>query len=260
MLAFESHGVGGAPIVLLLHGWPFRAPIWRDVGAGLAPRGFRMIAPDLPGFGDSPALDKDPPTTEAYADAVAGLLRALGRGSVAVAGHSFGGYVALALADLYPDLVSGLALVSSRTRADPDAARRGRFEAMTKVRAGGTQALLPSLADKLLGPRSDSRLRDRVRAEIVRARPDGTIAGLAAMASRPDRTSVLETFSGPVLVVHGTTDALVPIAEAARPGPHQGPFERTILPDVGHMPMWEAPDALLEAIVRWASRALRAGT
>src|SRR3989304_2229843 len=60
--------------------------------AGLAPRGFRMIAPDLPGFGDSPALDKDPPTTEAYADAVAGLLRALGRGSGAVPGHSFGGY------------------------------------------------------------------------------------------------------------------------------------------------------------------------
>lgn len=256
MLAFESHGVGGAPIVLLLHGWPFRASIWRDVGTHLAPRGFRVIAPDLPGFGDSPALDRDPPTTEAYADAVAGLLRALGTGSVAVAGHSFGGYVALALADLYPDFVSGLALVSSRTRADSDAARRGRFETMTKVRAGGTQALLPALAEKVLGPRSDSRLRDPVTAEIVRARPDGTIAGLAAMASRPDRTRVLAAFPRPVLVVHGTADALIPLPEAAQPGPGQGAFERSSLPDVGHMPMWEAPDATLEAIAGWASRAL----
>ncbi len=190
-------------------------------------------------------------TVEKYADEVARFLEAFGRTPPAVAGHSFGGYVALALAERRPDLVGRLGLVSSRAIADTDGARKGRHETIEKVRAGGTKALLPGLVEKLLGPAAPVGLPARTRALIERARPDGTTAALAAMAGRPDRTHVVGSFREPVLILHGFADALIPVAEAAHAGSSSHAV-RVILPDVGHMPMWEAPRPTVDAIVEWA--------
>lgn len=255
MLAMDAIGPRPAPRVVLLHGWPLDRTIWSAVVPGLASARFRVLAADLPGFGGSPLLEGDA-TVEAYADAVADGLRREALARAAVAGHSFGGYVALALADRHPDLVAGLGLIASRAIPDSDAARRGRQEAIEKVRAQGTAALLPGLAEKLLGPHADATWRERAASLIARARPEGVVAGLAAMARRPDRTRVLDAFPGPVLVVHGTADVLVPVTEAAE-GPGSGRRFAAILPDIGHMPMWEAPKATARALRGWADAALR---
>ena len=91
---------------------------------------------------------------------------------------------------------------------------------------------------------------------IERARPDGVIAALAAMANRPDRTAVFDSFGGPRLVIHGTEDGLIPVSEAARAT--RTPADvRVILEGSAHMPMWDASEATAEAIIAW-TRALRA--
>lgn len=251
MLAFDAAGDAGDPVVVLLHGWPLNRSIWSEVLDPIAGAGFRVLAPDLPGFGESPPMEREQATVEAFADDIAQFLEAFRDGPFAVAGHSFGGYVALALAERRPDLVGGLGLVSSRTLADSDAARKGRRETMEKVRASGTKALLPGLVEKLLGPAVAVGLPARTRTVIERARPDGTIAGLAAMGSRPDRTHVIDSFRGPALILHGFADALIPVAEAAN-ARSASELVRVVLPDVGHMPMWEAPRATGNAIVEWA--------
>jgi len=74
------------------------------------------------------------------------------------------------------------------------------------------------------------------------------------MAARPDRTEVLESYPGPVLILHGREDQLIPEREAARPKASSA-VVREILPAAGHMPMWENPDATARAIVRWARMA-----
>ena len=257
MLAFDAAGDAGDPVVVLLHGWPLNRSIWSEVLDPIAGAGFRVLAPDLPGFGESPPMEPEAATVEAYAEEVARFLEAFGRGPVSIAGHSFGGYVALALAERRPDLVGSLGLVSSRAIADTDAARKGRHETIEKIRASGTKALLPGLVEKLLGPAVPVGLPARTRAIIERARPDGTIAALAAMATRPDRTPVIEGFQGPALILHGFADALIPVAEAAnaRSSSH---VVRVILPDVGHLPMWEAPKASVDAILEWANAAREA--
>jgi len=251
MLAFDTVGRGEGPFVVLLHGWPLDRSIWREVAPRVAEAGFRVLVPDLPGFGSRPPLPPASSTVEAFADEVAAFLEAHARGPTAVAGHSFGGYVALALAERDPDRVAGLGLIASRTFADSEAARRGRHEAIEKVRAQGTAALLPGLAEKLLAPTAPSGLRERAAATVARAHPGAVVAGLAAMARRPDRTRVLEGFEGPVLVVHGAQDALIPISEAPAPsGPHR---TVRVLPGAGHMPMWESIGPTADAIVAWAS-------
>ena len=256
MLAFDSTGHGRDSVVVLIHGWPLNRSIWSGVAARIAAAGSRVLAPDLPGFGDSPSIEIARATVEAYADEVARFIGPFRVRRVAVAGHSFGGYVALALAERLPDQVAGLGLIASRTTADSETARQGRHDTIEKVRQSGTKVLLPGLAEKLVGPRAGPTWRHQAELLIERARPDGVIAALAAMANRPDRTAVFDSFGGPRLVIHGTEDGLIPVSEAARieRGP---PDVRVILEGAGHMPMWDASEATAEAIIAW-TRALRA--
>lgn len=254
VLAFEFHGRGGDPCVVLLHGWPLDRTIWSEAALIVAGAGFRVVALDLPGFGESPSLEAGRETVEALAEEVARFLTSFAPGRVALAGHSFGGYVALAFAERHPDLLAGLGLVASRTLADSEATRKGRHETIAKVRAQGSRALLPDLARKLLSPSAPQPLLDRATRMIERARPDGVIAGLAAMAARPDRTAVLESFAGPALVLHGSEDQLIPEWEAAHPKGSRT-VVRQILAGVGHMPMWETPQATAEAVLRWGRAA-----
>src|SRR5437867_2237339 len=255
MLAHDSAGPSDGPVVVLVHGWPLNRTIWSEVSPRLAASGFRVLAPDLPGFGESPPLLGPSPRVEAYAAELAAFLEGFGPHRFAVAGHSFGGYVALALAEMSPHLVGGIGLIASRTGADNDTVRRGRLETIEKVRAGGAKVLLPGLAEKLVGARGAVPWRPRAGRIIEQARAEGVIAGLAAMAARPDRTAVFDKSSGLRLVVHGSADALIPVAEAAHPSTGRPPI-RAILPDVGHMPMWESPEATADAVVTW-SKALR---
>ena len=187
MLDHEAYGGHADPVVVLLHGWPLERGIWSEVAPRVASAGFRVLCPDLPGFGRSPSLDAARWTVEAYADEVASFLEAQGSGPAAVAGHSFGGYVGLALADRAPDRLSGLGLVASRTAADTEAGRAGRRATIEKVRASGAAALLPDLAEKLLAPGAAAGLRTRA-ADLIGAGPPGAgLAGPTPMAARPAR-------------------------------------------------------------------------
>lgn len=246
MLVFDAYGPRKSPWVARLHGWPLDRTIWSVAALIVAGAGFRVVALDLPGFGESPSLEAGRETVEALTEEVARFLTSFAQGRVA-----------LAFAERHPDLLAGLGLVASRTLADSEATRKGRHETIAKVRAQGSRALLPDLARKLLSPSAPQPLLDRATEMIEQARPDGVIAGLAAMAARPDRTDVLDSCAGPVLVLHGNEDQLIPEREAAQPKASNA-VVREVLPGVGHMPMWEAPQATAQALLRWA-RAVHEG-
>jgi pimeloyl-ACP methyl ester carboxylesterase len=109
-LAYDRRGKG-TPLVLL-HGYPLDHRLWDEM-APLLENQFDLILPDLRGFGGSSTVDAFY-TMEDIASDIAGLLDFLGIQKTAIAGHSMGGYVALAFARLYPERVTGLGLVSSQ--------------------------------------------------------------------------------------------------------------------------------------------------
>src|SRR5574338_1330215 len=108
-LAYGRSGKG-APL-LLIHGYPLDHSIWDRVGPLLA-ESFDVITPDLRGLGESASTEKAY-GMEALAGDLAGILDHLGIDKAAVAGHSMGGYVALAFLRAFPARVGGLGLVSS---------------------------------------------------------------------------------------------------------------------------------------------------
>ncbi|NMD60951.1 UNVERIFIED_ORG: pimeloyl-ACP methyl ester carboxylesterase [Nocardia globerula] len=105
---------GDGELVVFLHGWGLSPRAYRSSLASLVNRGFRVIAPTLPGLGGSAELEPSDRTFDGYAKWVGRFLDAIGVNSpVTVVGHSFGGGVAAAVAHDRPTLVSQLVLVNS---------------------------------------------------------------------------------------------------------------------------------------------------
>ena len=244
-LAYVRRGKG-TPLVLL-HGFPLDHHLWDDIAPLLEDR-FDLILPDLRGFGESATVDA-PYSMDDYASDIAGLLDQLGIQKAVIAGHSMGGYVALAFARLYPARVSGLALISSQVLADPPDRKEGRYKSAADVAEKGIGDVVEAMTSKFT---SDARLQTIARSIMEKQKPGAYIGALKAMAERTDSTSLLSTFKFPVMVVHGEADALIPVARAHEVKAALPDSYYVELKDTGHVPMLEAAKETAEALLRLA--------
>src|SRR5512134_1803433 len=206
-LAYERRGKG-TPLVLL-HGYPLDHHLWDEV-VPLLEDTFDLILPDLRGFGESSTVNSFYAMEDFAAD-IGGLLDHLGIEKAALAGHSMGGYVALAFIRLFPERVRGLGLVSSQVLADPPERKEARYKSATDVAEHGIGNVVETMALKFT---PDEKLQDFARASMERQSPAAYIGALKAMASRVDSTHLLASFLFPVVIVHGDADELIPIERA----------------------------------------------
>ena len=240
-LAYERRGQG-TPLVLL-HGYPLDHHLWDEVLPLLEGK-FDIIAPDLRGFGESTTVDS-PYTMDDYASDIAGLLDQLGIQKAAIAGHSMGGYVALAFARLFPERVSGLGLVSSQVLADAIDRKEGRYKSAAEVAENGIGSVVATMTPKFT---ADEDLQVLARTSMERQQPAAYIGALKAMAERKDSTPLLSSLKVPVVIIHGDSDALIPVdrareVKAALPQAHL-----VEISGAGHMPMIEAKEKTAEAL------------
>jgi pimeloyl-ACP methyl ester carboxylesterase len=246
-LAVEVRGEG--PAVLFVHGYPFDHSIWRDQIDGLD--GYRRIAPDLRGMGQSDAPDLGYGMA-IYAADLAALLDTLGVEEVVLCGLSMGGYVAFEFLRTWRHRVRGLVLMSTRAEADNAEARRARDAAAAVARERGSSAVAGSMLPKVLSPTTISghpQVAERVR-ELMSATPvPGIVGALAAMRDRPSSESLLPTLAGlSTLVLAGEADGLTP-PDQARALAQLIPGARlSIIPCAGHLPPVEQPAATTQAL------------
>jgi pimeloyl-ACP methyl ester carboxylesterase len=240
-LAYIRRGKG-TPLVLL-HGYPLDHHIW-DAVVPLLENKFDLILPDLRGFGESTTVDT-PYTMDDFASDIAGLLDFLGIQKAAIAGHSMGGYVALAFARLFPDRVAGLGLVASQTLADPPDRKEGRYKSAAEVAEKGIGGVVDAMTPKFT---NDPALQAFAREVMERQNPLAYIGALKAMAERQDSTPLLASMTYPVVLVHGDADALIPV-ERAREVKDAVPHAVLAgLPGAGHLPMLEAAEETARAL------------
>jgi 3-oxoadipate enol-lactonase len=252
---------GAGQVIVFLHAFPLNAAMWHAQLAALPP-GWTGLAMDFRGFGRSEA---DEVSSEApgamrmddYASDVAGVLDALGAPRAAVCGCSMGGYAALAVLRQYPQRVTGLLLADTRATADGEAARAGREAMLEALDRGGPAAVAANMRPKLAGATTHAA-RPAVVAAIDGMMLDATDAGIRAavlrMMGRPDATSDLAGFPGPVAVVVGEEDALTPLAEAESLAAVASDAAFVTIPAAGHLPNLEAPGAFDGALLGLLAR------
>ena len=240
-LAYERRGKG-TPLVLI-HGYPLDHSIWAEV-AKLLENDFDLILPDVRGFGESTTV-AEPYTMTNLAEDMAALLDALGLKQAAFAGHSMGGYVALAFAKAFPSRINGLVLVASQAAADAPERKEGRYKTAAEVSQKGVQIVVDAMTDKLS---SEPSIRDFIRPLIGKQSVAGVTGALKAMAEREDLSSFLAEFTHPLVLIHGTVDELIP-PDRAREIKALVPSAHFVeLTGAGHMPMMEQPRQTADAL------------
>lgn len=235
-IAYERFGNG--PSLLLIHGFPLDHTSWIEA-ASLLKNEFDIILPDLRGFGQSTNVET-PYTISDMADDLAGLLDHFGIEKTMLAGHSMGGYVALAFAKKYSQRVSGLGLISSQAIGDPPDRKEGRYKTASDVAEKGVGVVVEAMTTKLS---TDARVQAFVRNVMEKQSKDGVIGALKAMAEREDLMSILlsfrDSFMFPLLLIHGDVDMLIPIDRSKEIKVALPSVQFVELQGAGHMPMME---------------------
>jgi YbgC/YbaW family acyl-CoA thioester hydrolase len=246
-LAVEQRGTG--PAVLFVHGFPLDRTIWQHQLDSLT--GYRRIAPDLRGMGQSDAPDLGY-SMSTYAEDLVGILDAIGEGQVVLCGLSLGGYVAFELLRRWRERVRGLILVDTRAEADSTEGRRARDALIGRVREQGALAAAEAMLPRFFTSQVSPEIIERIRTMILRTPVSGIVGALSAMRERPDSTPLLETLTGiPTLVLVGAEDMITPppIAQAMA---NAIPGARLMeIPGAGHLPCVEQPVSTTRAILKF---------
>ena len=226
---------------VFLHAFPLQAAMWEPT-LGAVPDGWRAIAPDLRGLGESSLPDADRHSMADFAGDVVDLLDHLEIHEAAVIGCSMGGYILFELLRSAANYVSAVGLVSTRAGADSEEGRRNRQKMIDKVDAEGVDAIAAEMIPKLLGATTQGGRPDlvkHVRNLIAANTRHGIKGALTAMMDRRDSVPVLTQIKVPALIVAGSEDTLIPPAEAeamhrAIPTSRYEP-----MPFAGHLPNLE---------------------
>ncbi|MGC9991488.1 MAG: alpha/beta hydrolase [Candidatus Cybelea sp.] len=244
--------------VVLIHGFPFSASIW-DAQADALAQDACVVCPDLRGAGKS-SESEGPYLMETLAADVALLLDALGIERASIAGHSMGGYVALAFARMFTERVARLALVPSRLRADTPKEAQARWELADRVeREKSIGPVVESMLPRLFAPSTPAErpgVVERAYEIVTRNAPGGAAAALRGMALRSSAEDIAEDLDVPMVMIAGAQDATL-TQEEAEAVVERFPRGRLVLcAESGHMPMMEEPELVSAALREWLKEAL----
>lgn len=231
------------PTLCLIHGHGFDATIWDDMVSHL-PTNLVIIRPDI-------SRETAYTTIDAYAEHVYAQLQRSDVTDVVLVGHSMGGYVALALAERYPDVVRGLVLFHSTAYADDDERRAARQETLAELERTGSSAFIEKTMPKVV---ADGFPQTRIEALITRYRTlpaEALSAGMKAIAGRPDRTQVLRNATFPILLLLGKQDQLISYEKNVQLASQSSRIDLISLDDSGHLSMVEQPAEAAQALTRW---------
>ncbi|MFY8065279.1 MAG: alpha/beta fold hydrolase [Flavobacterium sp.] len=206
-ISFTDDGKGTA--VVLLHGFLENKTMWDKYVSALS-KNHRVITIDLLGHGETECLGYVH-TMEDQADMIFAVLISLRIRKIVLVGHSMGGYVALAFAELYPDNVKGLFLLNSTSRADSDERKINRDRAIKAVKQNHTNFVRISISNLFSEDNREVLAKEieKVKLEALKTPLQGIVASLEGMKIRKDREVLLHFAPYPIQVVLGEKDGVL---------------------------------------------------
>ena|ERR1700736_3469052 len=280
LVHYHDFGGSGPPLVCV-HGLGGAAINWMAVGDQLA-RHYRVLAPDLRGFGETP-LGGGAATIDGNQRLLDRFIREVAGSAAVLVGNSMGGLLSTLQAARHPETVSAAVL------ADPALPWRTGRRFDVPIWAFFGAMLVPGLAEWQLRRRQQRLGPDRIAAqtlavctvdplrvpapvreahlELARRRADRgdgeralaqAARSLLGMLARPGRFSTTyRSVRAPVMIVHGERDRLVPVQSSLAIGRRYG-WAVEVIPDVGHIPMLEVPERFAGLTLGWLGTSMRA--
>ena len=206
-ISYTDQGKGNA--VILLHGFLENSTMWKYLEPVLAKKN-RVICVDLLGHGQTDCLGYIH-SIEDMADAVHQVISELKIRKAIIVGHSMGGYVALAFAELYPEMMKGLVLLNSTSRADSEERIANRTRAIKAVKQNYTAAIRMSISNLFSEENREKLIAqiEWVREEALQTPLQGIIAAQEGMKLRKDREVILHFATCPILLILGKKDPVL---------------------------------------------------
>jgi pimeloyl-ACP methyl ester carboxylesterase len=274
-LSYEEVGPPAGPPIILLHGYPYAPDAFAALGAALGAAGHRVIIPALRGFGATRLRPEAPRSGQqaAIAQDVLDLMDGLALERAVLAGFDWGGRAACIVAALHPARVSGLIaaggyliqnLAAAGIPQPPSAEHRHWYQHYycTPRGAAALQADRAGLARylwALWSPHWAFTAAEFARSAAAFENPDhveivlhsyrhrlGQAAGFPLYASLEAELAKLPAIAVPTLALFGEADGVLPPQDDA--AHFTGPFERLVLPRVGHNAFQEAPELCFRAM------------
>lgn len=257
--------IGEGPVVVLLHGVPFDGKLW--INQFHVFPGFKLIIPDLPGSGRSEMIDEM--SMEGMAECVkeiivhetASLFFKSGEPhSVIVIGHSMGGYITLAMAEKYPELLNGFGLFHSSAYPDSEERKAGRRRTIALIREKGVEEFaktsIPNLYSQFTKDQNPALIGQQI--EIAsNFSAESIVSYQMAMMQRKDRTEVLRKAAVPIFFALGRFDAVIPLKDGLEQCSLADLNYFHILENAGHVGMMEEPNETNTILLNYLTNTCR---
>lgn len=246
-IRYQIRGEGRS--ITLIHGYLENMTIWDSLAEKLA-RKYEVLVLDVPGHGESETF-ADEHSMEELAKRVKALLEFLGKNKSIVLGHSMGGYISLAFAELYPEMVDGFGLIHSHPFADKEETKQNRLREIELVKEGKKDLLVNTSIPRGFAEKNLEKFAEQIEENkrIAAANSKkGIIALLNGMRNRKDRSSFLWDTEMSFLFIAGKYDNYIPFDAITRKVllPENSLF--TVLNDSGHMGFMEEETKTVQTI------------
>ncbi|WP_328333980.1 MULTISPECIES: alpha/beta fold hydrolase [unclassified Streptomyces] len=246
-LHYDDLGPSNGIPVVLIHGHPFDRTLWTPQAQALSAAGYRVITPDLRGYGES-SVTPGKVLLADFADDIAALLDRLGIERAVIGGVSMGGQICMEFCRSHLGRVRALVLSDTSAPAETDEGKAFRNRLADRLLAEGMDGYADEVIDKMLAPYNVAALPD-VAAHVLglmRATdPRGAAAALRGRAERPDYRDTLVTVAAagvPTLIVVGADDVYTPVTEAEAIGGLVPYATVSVIEGAGHLPGAEQPE------------------
>lgn len=205
----------GEPIILI-HGFPLTHDMWEPQIEFLSKNGFKVIAPDLRGFGNS-FVEISEWQMDDFGNDIICVADKLDLKKFNIAGMSMGGYITFNIIDRFSERINKAILIATKAQADDEAGKKRRNELIELAKKKGKRPIIDEFKKILFAPltwENNLELIDKVSMIMERANLNGIIGSLGAMRDRKDYIDLLDNINFPVLIIHGKSDLASPIQNA----------------------------------------------
>lgn len=252
--------IGNGKPLVLIHGFAEEGDIWKNQIEFLKDH-FYLIIPDLPGSGKSELINDM--SIEGMSKMIKAIINREGQkflrqpaeaeGAWVLAGHSMGGYITLAFAKKYPEMLSSFALVHSSAFADSEEKKANRLKSIEFVKKNGAFEFLKAVIADLFTETWSADNNKVIEEQMEKSRSftdEAIIQYCQAMINRPDRTHVLKNFSKPILFIIGEHDKAVPFEQSMQQCYLPQISNVHILRNSAHMGMLEEAEKVNRALLQ----------